>query len=111
MRGSLIEFSGRLTAEPGVSHVWPGRPWPLYASVVFLNTEKDDYVEPAGWNEWHPGETRSIETAFYAEYHSSGPGSHTAERDSQAKKLAAAEAAGHDTKKFLAGSGAWSPAK
>jgi polygalacturonase len=101
----------RLTAEPGVSHVWLGRPWRPYASVVFLNTEMGDHVEPAGWREWHPGETHSIETAFYAEYNSSGPGSHTAERDAHTKKLTAAEAVRYDTKQFLAGSDAWRPAK
>src|SRR5262249_25952330 len=60
----------RLTAETGVEHVWLGRPWRPYASVVFLNTAMGSHIEPAGWREWHPGETKSIETAFYGEYQS-----------------------------------------
>ncbi|MGO9257997.1 MAG: pectinesterase family protein [Bryobacteraceae bacterium] len=62
----------KLTAAPGVEHVWLGRPWPPYAAVVYLNTEMGSHIEPAGWREWHPGETKSLETAFYAEYNSTG---------------------------------------
>jgi polygalacturonase len=89
----------KLTAEPGVEHVWLGRPWRPYATVVFLNTEMGPHIEPAGWREWHPGETRSIDTAFYAEYGSTGPGARMAERDPHTKKLTASGAnlwvAGH----------------
>jgi polygalacturonase len=99
----------RLTAEPGVTNVWLGRPWRPYASVVFLNTEMGAHVQPAGWREWHPGETRSIETAFYAEYNSSGPGAHRGQRDPHTKQLSADEAARFETKRFLAGSDGWDP--
>jgi polygalacturonase len=96
----------KLTADSGVSHVWLGRPWRSYATVVFLNTEMDASIEPAGWREWHPGETHSLETAFYAEYNSVGPGAHPAERDPHTKKLTAVEAAKFEPRQFLAG---WNP--
>jgi len=99
----------RLTAGPGVSHVWLGRPWRSYASVVFMNTKMDEHIEPAGWREWHPGETKSIETSFYAEYNSSGPGAAPSTRDAHTKKLTAAEAARYEAKQFLAGSDNWDP--
>lgn len=83
----------KLTAEPGVTNVWLGRPWRPYASVVFLNTEMGAHIQPAGWREWHPGETHSIETAFYAEYNSSGPGGDPKQRDPHTKQLTAGEAA------------------
>jgi pectin methylesterase-like acyl-CoA thioesterase len=83
----------KLTAEPGVSNVWLGRPWRPYARVVFLNTEMGAHIQPAGWREWHPGETNSIETAFYAEYNSSGPGGDPNQRDPHTKQLSAEEAA------------------
>jgi polygalacturonase len=83
----------RLTAEPGVAHVWLGRPWRPYASVVFLNTEMGAHIEPAGWREWHPGETKYMETVFYAEFNSTGPGAYPNERDPHTKKLTAEEAA------------------
>jgi polygalacturonase len=96
----------RLTADPGVTGVWLGRPWRPYAKVIFLNTEMGAHIVPAGWREWHPGETHSIETVYYAEYNSIGPGAHPGERDPHTKLLTAAEAAQYDTKTFLNG---WDP--
>jgi polygalacturonase len=96
-----------LTAAPDVANVWLGRPWRPYAKVIFLNTEMGAHILPAGWREWHPGETQSIETVYYAEYNSSGPGAHHGERDPHTKFLTAAEAAQFETKTFLDG---WDPA-
>lgn len=92
-----------LTAAPGVENVWLGRPWRPNAKVIFLNTTMGAHIVPAGWREWHPRETHSIETAFYAEYNSTGPGAHTGERDPHTKFLTAAEAAQFETKTFLDG--------
>jgi polygalacturonase len=99
----------KLTAEPGVANVWLGRPWRAYASVVFLNTEMGAHINPAGWREWHPGETTYINTVTYAEYGSTGPGAHPDERDPHTKKLTEAEAARYETKRFLAGKDGWNP--
>ena len=96
-----------LTAAPGVTNVWLGRPWRSYAKVIFLNTEMGAHILPAGWREWHPGETHSIETVYYAEYNSTGPGARSGERDPHTKLLTAAEAAQFATKTFLDG---WDPA-
>ncbi len=101
----------KLTAEPGVEHVWLGRPWRAYATAIFLNTEMGGHIEPAGWREWHPGETNSIETAFYAEYNSSGTGAHATERDPHTHHLTAVEAARYETARYLAGKDGWRPAK
>jgi polygalacturonase len=96
-----------LTAAPGVANVWLGRPWRPYAKVIFLNTEMVAHIVPAGWREWHPGETHSIETAYYAEYNSTGPGAHVGDRDPHTKLLTADEAAQFATKTFFDG---WDPA-
>jgi hypothetical protein len=66
-------------------------------------------IGAAGWHEWHEGETKYLETAFYAEYNSSGPGAHPGEREPHSKQLTAAEAARYETKTFLAGSDGWDP--
>jgi pectin methylesterase-like acyl-CoA thioesterase len=100
----------RLTAEPGVGNVWLGRPWRAHAAVVFLDTEMGGHIQPAGWREWHPGETRYIETAFYGEYRSSGPGASPAARDPHTKFLSMEEAARYERKRFLAGPDGWDPA-
>jgi pectin methylesterase-like acyl-CoA thioesterase len=100
----------RLTSEPGVTNVWLGRPWRPYATVVFLDTEMGGHLEEAGWREWHPGETNSISTAFYAEYKSSGPGAGAGKRDPHTRRLDEGEAARFRTGQFLAGSDHWNPA-
>ena len=95
-----------LTSSPGIGNVWLGRPWRPLATVIFLNTEMGEHIMPAGWREWHPGETHSIETVYYAEYNSTGPGAHKGERDPHTKLLTAAEANQFETKTFLDG---WEP--
>jgi pectin methylesterase-like acyl-CoA thioesterase len=100
-----------LTAEPGEQHVFLGRPWRDYASVVYLHCVMDGHIEPAGWREWSPGTTHRLETAFYAEYESSGPGANVAVRDPHSHQLTAAQAKLYDTARFLAGSDHWNPEK
>lgn len=47
----------RLEAEPDVENVYLGRPWRPFATVVYMNTWMGPHIVPAGWREWHPGET------------------------------------------------------
>jgi len=107
---SLFVFNRcKLTAAPGVTHVWLGRPWRSLASVLFLHTDMGPHIEPAGWREWHPGETDYLKTVLYGEYDSTGPGAHAGERDSHTVQLSAAEAAVHDPRRLLAGKDHWDP--
>ena len=100
----------RLTADLGVSNVFLGRPWRPFATVVFLDTEMGAHIEPAGWREWHPGETHSIETAFYAEEDSTGSGARLAERDPHTHILTPEEAERYLPSSFLRGADGWNPA-
>ena len=107
---SLFVFNHcKLTAEPGVAHVWLGRPWRSMASVVFLNTEMGAHIEPAGWREWHPGETDYMSSVMYAELNSTGPGAHPGDRDPHTRKLTPATAAAYETRKVLGGKDGWDP--
>ncbi|HXK02686.1 MAG TPA: pectinesterase family protein [Verrucomicrobiae bacterium] len=99
----------RLTAAPGVTNVWLGRPWRPFASVVFLNTGMGEHINAAGWREWHPGETTYMNTVYYAEFHSTGPGAHPMERDPHTRMLSPEEAAAYQTDRFLAGKDGWRP--
>lgn len=100
----------KLTADPGVtSNVFLGRPWRPYATVVYLHTEMDDKIDPAGWREWHPGETHSLDTAFYAEFDSSGPGAHPGERDKHTHLLTPEQEKQYEPKEFLRGKDNWNP--
>ena len=104
--GAYVFDHCKLTAEPGQKRVYLGRPWRPYARVIFLNCEIGEHIEPAGWREWHPGETHLLETAYYAEYQSSGPGAHAAERDGHSHQLTSAEAAQYQVETFFGG---WRP--
>jgi pectin methylesterase-like acyl-CoA thioesterase len=77
----------RLTAAPGMHDVWLGRPWRAWATVTFANSDMGDHIAAAGWREWHPGETKYLETVMYSEYGSSGPGAHPSERDPHTHRL------------------------
>ena len=99
----------RLTGEPGLAHVFLGRPWRPYASVVYLNTEMGPHIDPAGWREWHPGESHYLDTVLYAEFNSTGPGANTAAREPKSRQLTAAEAAQFATSIVLAGNDHWNP--
>ena len=101
----------KLIADAGVtSTVFLGRPWRPYATVVYLNTEMGGHIDPAGWREWHPGETHSIETAFYAEFNSTGPGANRSQRDPHTHFLTPEQAKQFEPSVFLRGSDNWDPA-
>ncbi len=99
----------RLEAEPDVENVYLGRPWRPYATVIYLHTWMGPHIVPAGWREWHPGETDYLPTAFYAEYQSSGPGAASAQRESHANQLTAEQAQKYEPMSFLRGGDGWNP--
>jgi len=100
-----------LTAEPGSTfgQIYLGRPWRPYAKVIFINSEMGAHIAPAGWHEWHAGETHSLDTAYYAEYKSTGPGATPSQRDPHTKFLTSTEVAQYETKTFLRGNDNWDP--
>jgi pectinesterase len=81
----------RLTADPDVKGVFLGRPWRLYARVVFLDCWMGGHIRPEGWNNWNKPEAEK--DTFFAEYGSEGPGADGAARVKWAHALTAAEAA------------------
>jgi polygalacturonase len=100
----------KLTADTDVTaKVFLGRPWRPYATVIYLDTEMGDHIDPAGWREWHPGETHSLDTAFYAEYGSTGAGAHSTERDPHMRFLTAEQARQFEPSVFLRGTDNWNP--
>jgi pectin methylesterase-like acyl-CoA thioesterase len=98
-----------ITADAQAGKVFLGRPWRAFASVVFMESELGQKVDPAGWAEWHAGETTRLETAFYAEYASRGPGAAPAKREAHAHQLTDAEARKYVATSFLAGPDGWNP--
>jgi polygalacturonase len=101
--------SCKVTAASSQMQVYLGRPWRRYSTVVFLNSELPEGVPAPGWREWRPGETHALETAFYAEYHSSGRGANPKGRDPHSHQLSDLEAMQFTLARFLQGQDHWDP--
>lgn len=100
----------KLTQDAGVKgNVYLGRPWRDYSTVVFMHTEMGDKIAPAGWSEWHAEVSRTLDKAYYAEFDSTGPGAHHAERDKHTHFLTPEEAKQYEPAVFLHGSDSWNP--
>jgi hypothetical protein len=76
-----------------------------------MHTEMDDKIDPAGWREWHPGDTHSLETVYYAEFDSTDPGAHHDQRDPHTHFLTPDEAKQYEPAIFLRGADNWDPTK
>jgi pectinesterase len=110
-----VILNSRVTS--GIDHTTPelaakavtslGRPWRPYSRVVYINTELSADVTPQGWHEWSKvsGETQ----AYYAEFHSTGPGANPSARVPWSHQLSASEAKQFQPAIFLAGSDHWNP--
>jgi pectinesterase len=92
--------------KPGVK-TYLGRPWRIFASVIYLNCEMSEVVKPEGWNDWKKPETH--QTARYAEFNSTGPGANPKARVEWAKPLTPGDAGDITLEKVLGGSDGWNP--
>ncbi|XP_027335387.1 pectinesterase 2-like [Abrus precatorius] len=55
-----------------------GRPWKQYSRTVFMKTNLDSLINPAGWLEWTGN--FALSTLYYGEYMNTGPGASTSGR-------------------------------
>ncbi|RKD86463.1 pectinesterase family protein [Mangrovibacterium diazotrophicum] len=106
----------KLTADEGVSKCYLGRPWRDYAKVVYLNCELGGHILPEGWSNW--GGTQRDQTAYYAEYQSSGAGANTEQRISWSHQLSDKEAKAYTIENIFnpgnrvkSGTDNWNPAE
>ena len=84
-----------------------GRPWRPFSRVVYIDTELPANVKPQGWNAW--GRTSKTPQAYYAEFHSKGPGANPAARVPWSHQLTRSQAAQFMPRVFLAGKDHWNP--
>lgn len=99
----------RLTAAPGITKVYLGRPWRPYASTTFLNCEFGSHIRPEGWDNWRNPENEK--TARYAEFGNTGEGAATAGRVKWAKQLTNKEALQYTIENIFTDSSNWYPWK
>jgi pectinesterase len=97
----------KITGDKPDVKTYLGRPWRIYASTIFLNTEMSDVVRPEGWNDWKKPETH--QTARYAEFKSTGAGASPTNRPGWTKQLTTAEAQKITVEQVLGGSDGWNP--
>ncbi len=97
----------RLTADEGVSDgtVWLSRPWRPYAQCVFVRCQMGSHIKAEAWNNW--GKPANEQTAFYAEYQSSGSGANTTARAAWSHQLD--DASRYDITAVLMGNDGWNP--
>ncbi|KAF5442292.1 hypothetical protein F2P56_034965 [Juglans regia] len=62
-----------LQASKGSFPTYLGRPWKLYARVVYMLSYMGDHVHPHGWLEWNTS-SFALDTLYYGEYMNYGPG-------------------------------------
>src|ERR1019366_5847020 len=96
----------KITGEQGVKS-FRGRPWRIYASTIFLNTEMSEVVRPEGWNDWRKPEAHT--TARYAEFNSTGDGASPTDRPDWTKQLKKSEAQKITVETVLGGADGWNP--
>jgi pectin methylesterase-like acyl-CoA thioesterase/acetyl esterase/lipase len=101
----------KLIAAQGVKEVYLGRPWRPYAKTVFINTEMGSHIRPEGWNPWKGDAMfpNKEETAYYAEYNSTGAGAAPENRVSWSHQLTSKEAEKYSIDAILNGSDHWNP--
>ena len=100
----------RLTGAPRNAAISLGRPWRPYATVVFLDAQIDAPVIAGGWTEWSRFGKPSLPTAFYGEFHSTGPGADPQAREPHSHQLTDSQAAEWRPARIFAGGDGWDPA-
>jgi pectinesterase len=98
-----------ITADPKATGIYFGRAWRPLATVIFMRSRIEAPLDPAGWREWTPGKTETLNTAYFAEYASTGPGASPKTREPRTHQLTDEQAKTWDRRKFLTGSDGWKP--
>jgi len=96
----------KLTGDAPAGSFFLGRPWRPYAKTVFLGCSLEAIVKPEGWDEW--GKETNKQTAYYAEYKSTGPGAAPKSRVAWSHQLTVQEAKQYTRDQVLRG---WQPGK
>ncbi|KNA04303.1 hypothetical protein SOVF_200910 [Spinacia oleracea] len=73
-----VAAAADLAANKTAYRTFLGRPWKEYSRTVFMLSNMEDVVDPAGWLEWE-GDF-ALSTLYYGEYNNRGPGANTSGR-------------------------------
>lgn len=103
----FVFLNCKLTADPGVTKVYLGRPWRPYARTVFIHTEMGAHIQPQGWHTWNDNENHL--NTYYAEYGSYGPGFVKNSRVAWSHQLTKKEVKRYILKHIFKGASGWNP--
>lgn len=99
----------KLTAAPGVTKVYLGRPWRPYGATTFIHCDFGKHIRPEGWHNW--GKKENEATARYAEFGNKGEGAPITGRVSWAKQLTNKEVSHYSIENIFNGDSNWYPYK
>jgi len=102
----FVFLNSSLTSENTSKGVYLGRPWRDFGRTVFINTKMDAAIRPEGWHHWEP---QRENTAYLAEYGSTGKGANAEGRVAWARKLGDADVKQFSVEYFLGGRDGWDP--
>ncbi|MCM1520733.1 MAG: pectinesterase family protein [Lachnoclostridium sp.] len=85
-----VFYKCNVTAAPGVTKVYLGRPWRPYASTFFIDCKLPAQIIPSGWHNW--SDPANELTARYGEYGCTGEGADSGKRVTWAKTISAEDA-------------------
>jgi pectinesterase len=109
-RYGFVFLDCTLTADTTLAtKVHLGRPWQPHARTVYLRTQMGGHIAPAGWDNWK--NPANEQTAYYAEYKSTGPGARPGQRVPWSHQLSRKEARQYTVKRIFGGPDAWDPTK
>ncbi len=97
----------KLTADTAARKVFLARPWRPHSRTVYLRCELGAHILPIGWDNWR--DAANEQTAYYAEYQSTGPGANPATRAKWSHQLTAREAKRYTLQNIFGGESGWVP--
>ena len=103
----FLFYQCKLTAAPGVTEVYLGRPWRPYAQTVFMECELGEHILPEGWHNWN--KPQAEKQVLYGEYKNYGKGADTDNRVKWSQQLTEQQAEEYSIKNVLEGKDGWAP--
>ncbi|RLN22200.1 hypothetical protein C2845_PM07G08200 [Panicum miliaceum] len=73
-----VAAAADLVGREASTRTYLGRPWKQYSRTVFMQSELDSLIDPAGWLEWN-GDF-ALDSLYYGEYMNTGAGAGTSGR-------------------------------
>ncbi|RRT32498.1 hypothetical protein B296_00052906 [Ensete ventricosum] len=95
------EYLALYRSNPTVHRTYLGRPWKEYSRTVFINCNLAEIVRPEGWEPWS-GDF-ALQTLFYGEFGSSGPGANASARVPWSSQIPAEHLGIYSVENFIQG--------